>query len=239
MQDNSADNLLMQQESNDNFFTSAQFIVQNSEQIVHIVRSLCSIPYILTVDSNDPRVLKSAAVLASCSSSFKLIYERFISRPDYKLMYNLYHEPKLLGYFLATAYDVMRFMGATDLALKNEIQQGKLRSFKINQSIQLLIEICLRGLVFACNDKEKLAISAAECADWVEIWRLLSRYSTYMNLSKVEANFNVQINKEEDLSGCRVPDIEEPSASNNNNENDVSIAAVVAELQNNEIVVTQ
>lgn len=222
-----------------NALQSSGNALSDNIQMVHLVRAMCNIPYIVTVDSNDAAVIRSTALLASCSSNFKLIYERFANHPDYKLIYNLYHEPKLLGYLLASAYDVMRFMGATDIALKNEEQQGKMRGFKVNQSIQLLIEICLRGLAFASNyqnpaangQQDMLSYCAAECADWVEIWRLLSRYSTYMNMSKVEAKFNVSIKKEEDELSDRTIQTEE--AANSVDGIDFIIQSV-AQLQNNE-----
>ncbi|MBS1988461.1 hypothetical protein JST56_05730 [Candidatus Dependentiae bacterium] len=214
--------------------------LSNNIELVHLARSLFSIPYIMTVDSNDPAIIKSTALLASCSPNFKLIYERLaVCPPGYRKLYNLYHEPKLFCYLLATAYDVMRFMGATDIALKNEMQQGKMRGFKINQVIQLLVEICLRGFALASNDQNpqgngqqsSLALCAAECADWVELWRLLSRYSTYMNVSKVEANFNVSIKKEEDFSDNRAVHVEGSIDPVDHDEIDVSVSEVIAQLQ--------
>lgn len=222
--------------------SSGQTLSENIE-LVHLARALCNIPYILTVDSNDAAVIRSTALLASCSSNFKSIYERLAAcPPGYRKLYNLYHEPKLLCYLLATAYDVMRFMGATDIALKNEMQQGKMRGFKINQSIQLLVEICLRGFALASNDQNpqapgqqnSLALCASECADWVELWRLLSRYTTYMNVSKVEANFNVSIKKEEDLSAERTIQVEE--AVNPVEGIDLSVSDVIAQLQDDEVL---
>ena len=222
-----------------NALQSSGNVLSDNIQMVHLVRAMCHIPYIVTVDSNDAAVVRSTALLASSSSGFKLIYERLANHPDYKLIYNLYHEPKLLGYLLASAYDVMRFMGATDIALKNEVQQGKMRGFKLNQSIQLLVEICLRGLAFASNyqnpglngQQSMLSCCAAECADWVEIWRLLSRYSTYMNMSKVEAKFNVSIKKEEDEFPDEAMQAEDAPDSADGID---SIMQSVEQLENNE-----
>jgi hypothetical protein len=103
---------------------------------------------------------------------------------------------------------MMRFLGAPEIALKNEAEKCSLRGFKINQAIQLVIEICLRSFAYVSTRKmpdgsadsssDTLSLCASEVADWVEIWRLLSRYTTYMSLSKVEANFNISVKKEED-----------------------------------------
>lgn len=177
-------------------------------EFVHLVRALSHIPYIVTVDSPEVKKIKTSAVLAASSTNLKLAYELFRKRDDYRLVYNLYNEPKLLCYLVAMSYDIMRFLGAAEIALKNQEEHRRMRGFKISQAIQLAVEICLRGFAYASsrrgnqqtnqqNYSDILGICASEIADWVELWRMLSRFSTYMNLSKVEANFNVSIKKDE------------------------------------------
>lgn len=199
----------------DGFFDQVKSALKNPGQtlsdhieFVHLVRALCHIPYIMTVDSSDVTKIKSSAAIAASSTNFKFAYELFRKRDNYRLLYNLYNEPKLLCYLIAASYDAMRFLGATEIALKNKEEQRKMRGFKMSQSIQLAVEICLRGFAYANSRRsnqqanaqdysDMLGLCASEIADWVELWRMLSRFSTYMNLSKVEANFNVSIKKEE------------------------------------------
>ncbi len=187
--------------------------LSNNIQLVHLARALAHIPYIATVDSYDSTTIKVSSMLASSSSTFKVLYERLKKIEDYRLIYNFYHEPKLWCYILAAYYDATRFFLANGIALENEKEAKLMRGFKINQSIQLAIEICLRLFALMSNknnlDTRKnfdlgssdssytASLCAAEVADWVELWRLLSRYTTYMTVSKTGVNFNINFKKNE------------------------------------------
>lgn len=176
----------------------------NYMQLVHIIRSLSHLPYIAMVDSPDASKISTTAMVAASSSTLKILHELFKDRgAGYRLIYGIYNQPKLWGYFCAVLYDVLRYLGSQEVAVKNQSINSKMRGFKINQTIQLIIEVCLRSFAYARSyqeqDRTLLTQCITEIADWVEIWRLLSRYSTYRNLSSLEANFNISVKKDQKI----------------------------------------
>ena len=72
-----------------NALQSSGNVLSDNIQMVHLVRAMCHIPYIVTVDSNDAAVVRSTALLASSSSGFKLIYERLAAKTQHLITIEL------------------------------------------------------------------------------------------------------------------------------------------------------
>jgi len=164
---------------------SKSSFIEDHLQLINIVRSLLHVPYIVTIDSQDPQKIRACALLSACATDSQLLYELLRTRNNTNLLADIvWHLPKAAGYAAGAVYEYGRFVKALEVAEKNKVFNKQLRNLKIQQTIQLVLELCLRGLVYNVsrnhpNQKETLK-SIAEIADIIEVWRLLGRYNTFL-----------------------------------------------------------
>ncbi len=174
--------------------------VSDNIELVRAISCLLYLPDIVFVDSNKPFVVRSSAVSALVAENIKLLHYLFSKKETRPINELLWHMPKAALYSLSELYDILRFVDAENVArINNEnasVPVGKVNLLKVNQGVQLAIEVILRSLICINSyqqasvvleaDKNKLSFWLAELADVVELWRLMSRYS---------AHFKMQSNK--------------------------------------------
>jgi hypothetical protein len=154
--------------------------------ILQLIETLLHIPYIATIDSTDPTAIKISAALAFAGNTFRLIQQLLTSRQDVTVLRTLLTAaPKVLGYLLAAWYDMARMQQAECIAKDNKNDAKLLRQFNINQEALLLFEILLRVLVVVAAYTDSVRDSwvqwgVGQVADWVGLWRLISRYFTIL-----------------------------------------------------------
>jgi len=176
------------------FDQPSQTFMQKHQQFLHILRCLLHIPYIATIESQDVYTIRSSAVLATLSTQSRLIYELMRTRNDTSLIKELlWPIPKTCGYAGGALYEYGRIIKALEVAQRNKVIDKKLHSLKIQQIIKVVLEISLRALVYKMSfenkDQTPTEMLLAELADVIELWRLLSRYTTFF----VEADQVVKI----------------------------------------------
>lgn len=206
-----------------------QFI--NNHPELSLIRCVTHLPGIFLVDSDNPTHIQTCAILSLLATDMKLLHELIYNRGSL-LQHLVIDIPiKVGGYSAATCYDIMRYKDAENIALKNQTSNdSKMKSFKLNQSICLIIEVALRLLNYASFKNEtpdnlsstsflgkRLSWYISGLADVVEIYRLLSRYGTFLSIPKIETNFNVGIKKDSSPKAY--------SESDNNFSVDVNIKA--------------
>jgi len=154
---------------------------ENQGEWLRLAESLLHLPSILTVDSTNENTIILSSWLAGLGTLGKAGYEIAKPLPDNTRTAKvvLWDAPKILCYAVSCAYDVMRTWDASKIAEKNSVEAKKLRGFKINQLVLLLIEMGMRLLVIANQGKALGMTYVSELANLVGIWRLLSRYVTY------------------------------------------------------------
>lgn len=166
----------------------APSFVKKHEQLINMLRSLLHIPYIVTLDSQNSKTIASSALVSALATDSRLLYELLHEQKNTSLLKNiLWNLPKACGYGASAVYEYGRFMKSTEIAEKNKVFEKQLRSIKIQQTIQLILELCLRGFVYKVSlnssddgkTQKSMLRPIAEIADIVELWRLLSRYNTF------------------------------------------------------------
>ncbi len=181
------------------------FAKNNHSELTNLLLTLMHAPYILTVDSTDQKVIRLTSMLAGAATAAKIGTILAIPQhvPPAKIL--VWDLPKVTGYALAATYDVIRFLDAATVVLKNQTEGPKLRMFKINQGMQLTIELMLRVMALLSTQKnifdgnsKAVSLCATELADIVSIWRLLSRYMTYF-VYLHELEFKFSINQKSDV----------------------------------------
>jgi hypothetical protein len=154
--------------------------------IIQLIETLLHIPYIATIDSTDPTAIRVSAALAFIGNDFRLIQQLLTSRQDVTaLRMLLTAAPKVFGYLLAAWYDMARMQQAECIAKDNKNDAKLLRQFNINQEVLLLFELILRVLVVVAAYADSIRDSwvqwgVGQVADWVGLWRLISRYFTIL-----------------------------------------------------------
>jgi hypothetical protein len=154
--------------------------------LLQLIETLLHIPYIATIDSTDPVAIKASAALAFVGNDFRLVKQLLTTRQDVTVLRMLLTAaPKVLGYLLAAWYDMARMQQAECIAKDNKNDAKLLTQFRVNQEVLLAIEIILRLLVVAASYDDSACDSwmqwgVGQVADWVGLWRLLSRYFTIL-----------------------------------------------------------
>ena len=180
--------------------------LKKNEQIAHIARDILELPYILTVDSTSPAAIRAAAAANSLAVTSKNTYELFFNNSDHCLARRMIQDVTKVGvYTVASIYDVIRFLEASNIALQNlkEKNSGSLQGFKFNQLALWGIEVLLRFALHMSGDnnaKSKNSMSwqmLSGLADVVEMWRLLNRFNSYFSSSKIRADLKLIVNREE------------------------------------------
>jgi hypothetical protein len=152
-------------------------------------------PSILTTDSNNIKTIKGAALLAIMATQAKILIELF--KPSTKCLakHCLYDGPKIMLYTIACYYDYVRLTSTKKVLPKDTNVTRRLFLKKIIQLLQLGLEMFLRTIAYidspsisASDSKNITAYYITELADWVEIWRLLSRFSTLSDQEVVVNN---------------------------------------------------
>lgn len=163
-----------------------------------LLRTIAHIPYIVCMDHEDADVISLTTGIANLATDTKIVCELLTTRETNLLKDLVYPNriPKVSAYTLAVLYDVIRIVDAENVAFKNKYGNAKkkLRMFKIAQALQVAIEGTLRVLSFVSSthtpSDQNMAFWLLELADFIEIWRLLSRYKTFFDISGVQANIN-------------------------------------------------
>lgn len=180
--------------------------LKEKKEITNLIEALMHIPYVLYVDSPDPQAIKISTMLAGAATGLKLVNILGIPKNIPPALIFIWDGPKVIGLVGAGLYDVIRIGDAEKIAEHNKLEAGKLKSFKITQSIQLTIEIILRMLALISKHgigqdngySSAITIFATELADVVSIWRLLGRYTTYfMYLDEFAINWEVVVKKKD------------------------------------------
>lgn len=185
---------------------SLGFLDQNIE-LVQLAQSLAHLPYIITVDSTDHKVIRGTAIASGSSIGLKVIYELARMRPEQRfglVRALLLDVPKLCLLLVSMGYDVIRFLDASKVAVRNKSEGHKLGGFKINQCALLFVEIFLRTVAFVLQKQVRdgyggtaMASIAGDVADGIMLWRLLSRYLTLFTYNK-SFSFGITFDRVED-----------------------------------------
>lgn len=152
------------------------------EAIIELVTCLAQVPGICATDSENALAIDATASLSMAITSAKIFKELFREQRGCLAKQCVYNIPKTLAYCLANLYDYMRLTSDPKEFVKGSHEAKSLRLFKITQFFQLGVELLFR--IFALIDvhnpvvagRYPLAGHLAEAADWVEVWRLLSRF---------------------------------------------------------------
>ncbi|QQR48739.1 hypothetical protein IPF37_04220 [bacterium] len=163
-----------------------------------LLRTVAHIPYIVCMDHEDTNIIGLTTGIANLATDAKIGCELLTTRETNLLKDLVYPNriPKVSAYTLAVLYDVIRIVDAENVAFKNKYGNAKkkLRMFKIAQALQVAIEGTLRVLSYVSSvqtpSNQNMAFWLLELADFIEIWRLLSRYKTFFDISGVQANIN-------------------------------------------------
>jgi len=181
--------------------------------LIQLIETLLHIPYIATIDSTDATAIRLSATLSFIGNDFRLIQQLLTSRQDViALRMLLTAAPKVLGYLLAAWYDMARMQQAECIAKDNKNDAKLLRQFNINQEVLLLFEIILRILVVVAAYTDSIRDSwvqwgVGQVADWVGLWRLISRYFTILLvLERFELSVLAQRRLPEGVVRAVVPD---------------------------------
>lgn len=173
-------------------FTRAQFINQPDNQLIKLAATFLHIPYILTLDSDDQRVARWAALCAALVTTSKVV-DNLAQKHDLRLIQiMLWYLPKMELYMKGSVYDLFNtFRSDFMLEMRKNKSAELLSAVKTEQAVNLLAEIALRAL--SCwirysslednlmNHNQRfdiIAFMAAEVADLLELWRLHGRLKT-------------------------------------------------------------
>lgn len=180
--------------------------ISDNLDVVRAIGTLLHLPYILTLDSQDPRAVQLAGLIAALPTSCKVGLKFFEKRHDrfFKLM--LWDVPKFAAYSAATAYDVINVLNPDHMVLERERKGELLGKLKFDQAANLAVEFLLR--VISCvarykaedlasvrgeRDLRLVAKLTTELADIVELWRLLSRYNTYSTVPGLDVSLHFEV----------------------------------------------
>lgn len=164
--------------------------------LVDIFRGLLHIPSILSLDSQNKDEIETSSKLALAASQIKILHS-LTQSPYIMLTAILYDIPKLLGYGIAGAHDVVKFNGSEFFAQANSDPKLKatLSKLKKIQLTMLGVETIARGILYAKrlwtekpegNFSKFCDFGLQEFADIMELCRLLSRFTVYHEI--VQAN---------------------------------------------------
>ncbi len=168
------------------------------QAVLELLGTLAQVPGILTADSENAWAIKASAVLSMVAIDAKIIKELFKDQQGCLAKQCVYNVPKTLAYALASLYDYVRLTSPHKEVKSGSAEAKNLRSFKISQFFHLGVEMLFR--IFAYMDSCKAATPGhqplagylSEAADWVELWRLLSRFNV---LSDQDASFDARLEK--------------------------------------------
>lgn len=180
--------------------------ISDNLDVVRAIGTLLHLPYILTLDSQDPRAVQLAGFIAALPTSCKVGLKFFEKRHDrfFKLM--LWDVPKFAAYSAATAYDVINVLNPEHMVGERERKGEVLGKLKFDQAANLAVEFLLR--IISCvarykaedlasirgeRDLRLVAKLTSELADIVELWRLLSRYNTYSTVPGLDVALHFEV----------------------------------------------
>lgn len=183
------------------FITSAHGATREAEptwqwvgehcELLHCIRCLLHVYPILKMDSVNVLELQQAAVCAGLLNlaAFKYILFRTPSNNYCFFVRTTADGPLATGYTIGMIYDAIRYFDAPHLALIHEYERERLQprylNCKMQQGIKLLFELALRMLACSIaltkegNGKDMLP-GINFVADWLEVWRLVTRFDTYL-----------------------------------------------------------
>ncbi len=163
------------------------------KELIQLAACAAQIPGILAIDSKNVAAIKASALLSMTATDAKILVELFKHSDDCLAKHCVYNVPKTMLYALASYYDYIRLTGKLKEFDPTIPESKHIGRAKITQFFQLGLEVLLR--VFACIDSvdREVAIHGqmagylTELADWVELWRLIDRFSV---LSDQDATFD-------------------------------------------------
>lgn len=164
-------------------------------EVIALAGAFLHIPSIFTIDSTNQAAIKLSELAQVASVDTKLFYELFREKNTRLAKEFLLMLPKICAYLVSNLNELHRFVHADAIAEYNAKHKGELFGAKLNQGGQLCIEIVLRALVCyylyhgIASDNKIIITVLAELADWVEIWRLMSRLDDDVR-DQIQAHFN-------------------------------------------------
>lgn len=188
------------------FFLPAQASLMGQRyELFDLIRAGLGLKEILSSDSEYADVIKNNALLSLALINLticKTLSQRTCGRVLFTEM--MITGPKLLGSVAAIPYDLLRIQDAPHLALKNGDPKKKkiLNHFKKQQLIKLAFECALRLTAYIHSDEEQqqhytVVQEISDIADYMELWRLLSRYSSYFDITGYTLTASVALKKED------------------------------------------
>lgn len=187
----------------------AQNFVQNLTKyrsFIATISPLLHIPYVMTLDSQDARVVRAAGVAAMASVVGTLCSQFFskCSADEIKGKVFVWDAPKFLGYTVACTYDWLNVLSSEHMVLERLQKADQISDIKIKQAVNLAFEFLLR--LVACiarykadnnaqaqADLNTVGFLVEELADLVELYRLLARYKTYSTTPGLDVSLNIEI----------------------------------------------
>lgn len=176
-----------------------------NRELLGILGALLHIPYIVTMDSEDARMVRLAGILAMLPTDLKVglkLIEQSHGR-FYKIL--LWDTPKFVTYLAAALYDGINVLNPEHMILERRQKGADLKVIKKDQAMILAFEVLLRILAFVAAykaesakpgvaaDLDMFASLISECADLTELWRLLIRYRTYTTMPGLDVALHVEV----------------------------------------------
>lgn len=181
--------------------------IEANTELLKVFGAAMHVPYVLTIDSTDPRLIQIAGVLAALPTGSKVTHKIFEKQNDRFFKIVLWDLPKFLLYFSAFAYDIVNVLNPGHMVLERQDKGAELKRLKYEQGVALAMELLLR--VFACvihykaevvkvgssfgRDLDRIAQVSSGCADLVELLRLLSRFRTYSAVPGLDVDFHFEV----------------------------------------------
>lgn len=200
------------------FFLPAQAsLVGQRYELFDLIRAGLGLKEILSSDSEYADVIKNNAILSLALINLticKTLSQKTCGRVLFTEM--MITGPKLLGSVAAIPYDLLRIQDAPHLALKNGDPKKKkiLNHFKKQQFIKLAFECALRLTAYLHADEEEpqhyaVVQEISDIADYMELWRLLSRYSSYFDITGYTLTASVTLKQQDfQVSSSETPNPE-------------------------------
>lgn len=192
------------------WFALADEGLQQYSNVLSLVEALAHVPYVVTLDSENPSIIKKTAVLSGSTTTLKVLVMLGLKQNKRAGLVLLWEAPLMGCYLFSQVYDYIRYIDATKVAIANKTDKKKLTTLKMNQGAQLLIEIVLRVLSIVnahqADGAQNFAPYASGLADLVSAWRLLTRYFTYFTYNEM-FEIKISINKKE-VDGVSVVSLE-------------------------------
>ena len=195
------------------YYKAGSFWGDNYE-LLHLSRAILALPEILLTDSDNPEVIKQCAILSLLLTNgtiCKLLAQKNGDRALLTEM--LITGPKMSGYLLSALYDFLRIHDAPHLALKNKSKERitAFKHFKAQQLLKLAFEFLVRCVAYQVSQETESLTSRAhgrsltDIADYLELWRLLSRYAIYFEISGYTLSATVTLNHEKSDMTASLP----------------------------------